>query len=109
MTEYTTMRVPKADWEQAKESKRESETWGEFLQRCSENPPEIREFVESENTDEIAEALKQEIDSLAFNGAVFEDEAERIIEKIEQLNQTVTLEATDKTEIAKEVARELQS
>ena len=47
MTEYKTMRVPKAALEKARESKRETETWGEFLQRCSNEPPEIREFVEA--------------------------------------------------------------
>ena len=52
MTEYKTMRVPKDAWETAQESKRENETWGEFLQRCSKNPPEIREFVESRGSNE---------------------------------------------------------
>ena len=47
MTEYKTMRVPKDAWETAQESKRENETWGEFLQRCSKNPPAVKEFVEA--------------------------------------------------------------
>lgn len=47
MTDYKTLRVPESAWEQARESKRENETWGEFLRRCSDNPPEIREFVEA--------------------------------------------------------------
>jgi len=47
--EYKTMRVPKEAWEVANETKRDGETWGEFLQRCSNNPPEIREFVERSN------------------------------------------------------------
>jgi len=47
--EYKTLRVPEADYEQAKASKKSKETWGEFLQRCSNNPPEIREFVERSN------------------------------------------------------------
>ena len=47
MVEYKTLRVPKPDYEKAKESKEDSETWGEFLQRCSENPPETREFVDA--------------------------------------------------------------
>jgi len=25
----------------------DSETWGEFLQRCSENPPETKEYVDA--------------------------------------------------------------
>ena len=71
MTEYKTMRVPEDDWKAAKESKRENETWGEFLQRCSNNPPEIREFVERSSTqtvdleattiNQIAEAVEQRL------------------------------------------------
>jgi len=49
MTDYKTMRVPEDAYEQAKADKRDEETWGDFLQRCSNNPPEIREFVETEN------------------------------------------------------------
>jgi hypothetical protein len=47
MVEYKTLRVPAPDYEKARESKVESETWGEFLQRCSENPPETKEFVDA--------------------------------------------------------------
>lgn len=45
MTDYKTMRVPAEAWEQAREDKHDEETWGEFLQRCSNNPPEVRKFV----------------------------------------------------------------
>jgi len=45
MVEYKTLRVPEPDLEKARESKHDSETWGEFLQRCSENPPETKEYV----------------------------------------------------------------
>jgi len=47
MVEYKTLRVPEPDYEQARESKHDSETWGEFLQRCSENPPETKEYVDA--------------------------------------------------------------
>jgi len=50
MTEYKTMRVPQEAWEQANDAKQDNETWGEYLQRCAENPPEITEFVEKEST-----------------------------------------------------------
>jgi len=46
-TEYKTLRVPAKDYKQARESKDDSETWGEFLQRCSENPPEPKEYVDA--------------------------------------------------------------
>jgi hypothetical protein len=51
MVEYKTLRVPAPDYEKARESKVESETWGEFLQRCSENPPETREFVDTQGVE----------------------------------------------------------
>jgi len=57
-TDYKTLRVPADDYERAKQSKRDSETWGEFLQRCTDSPPEIREFVEAPERDGVdTEAL----------------------------------------------------
>ena len=47
MVDYKTLRVPAEDYEQARESKDDSETWGEFLRRCSENPPETKEYVDA--------------------------------------------------------------
>lgn len=38
MTEYKTMRVPVEDWQEAREAKAEKETWGEYLQRCADEP-----------------------------------------------------------------------
>ena len=51
MTEYTSIRVTKAAKEAAQESKADSETWNEYLQRCTDNPPEIREFVDAGSLD----------------------------------------------------------
>ena len=45
MTEYTSIRVTVDAKENAEASKRESETWNEYLQRCTDNPPEVREYV----------------------------------------------------------------
>ena len=53
MTEYKTMRVPEEAWEAAKASKKAEETWGEFIQRCSNNPPEIKRFVEESTTNTV--------------------------------------------------------
>ena len=50
-TEYKTLRVPAPAYKKAKENKRDGETWGEYLQRCTDNPPEIREFVEADKID----------------------------------------------------------
>ena len=53
MTEYTSIRVTQEAKENAEASKRDGETWNEYLQRCTDNPPEVREYVD---TDAIATA-----------------------------------------------------
>jgi len=59
VTEYKTLRVPEDAYEVAKDSKQETETWGEFLQRCSENPPETVEYVK---VNELEELLQEQTD-----------------------------------------------
>ena len=51
MTEYTSIRVTVDAKEKAQASKRDGETWNEYLQRCTDNPPEIREFVDAKSLD----------------------------------------------------------
>lgn len=51
-TEYKTLRVPAEEYKTARESKEDSETWGEFLRRCSENPPESVEFIGAEELEQ---------------------------------------------------------
>ena len=51
MTEYTSIRVTQEAKEAAQESKADSETWNEYLQRCTDNPPELKEFVDAESLD----------------------------------------------------------
>ena len=51
MTEYTSIRVTQEAKDAAEASKRDGETWNEYLQRCTDNPPEVREYVD---TDAIA-------------------------------------------------------
>ena len=68
MTEYTSIRVTQEAKDAAESSKRESETWNEYLQRCTDNPPEIREFVEAgdlSNRLERIEAMTQEATNAA--------------------------------------------
>jgi hypothetical protein len=60
MTDYKTLRVPESDYDDAKDAKKDGETWGEYLRRCSENPPEIREFVELK--DELSMAAEPTVD-----------------------------------------------
>jgi len=47
MTNYKTLRIPQDAYDAAREAKRERETWGDFVQRCSQTPPEVREFVDA--------------------------------------------------------------
>ena len=80
MTEYTSIRVTQEAKEAAQESKADSETWNEYLQRCTDNPPEIREFVEAGNLSdrlERIEAMTQE----ATNAA---QSAENAIDKLQR-------------------------
>ena len=51
MTEYTSIRVTQEAKDAAQESKADSETWNEYLQRCTDNPPELKEFVEADKID----------------------------------------------------------
>ena len=48
MTEYTSIRVTQEAKDAAQESKADSETWNEYLQRCTDNPPEVREYVDAD-------------------------------------------------------------
>ena len=80
MTEYTSIRVTQEAKEAAQESKADSETWNEYLQRCTDNPPEIKEFVEAKNLSdrlERIEAMTQE----ATNAA---QSAENAIDKLQR-------------------------
>jgi len=47
MVDYKTIRVPADDYHAAKASKHDSETWGEVVQRCTDEPPTVREFVDA--------------------------------------------------------------
>ena len=49
MTEYTTIRVSKAAKESAQEAKKDGETWNDYLQRCTDTPPSVTEFVPIED------------------------------------------------------------
>ena len=51
MTEYTSIRVTVDAKEAAETSKRDGETWNDYLQRCTDNPPEVREYVDAEAID----------------------------------------------------------
>jgi len=48
MAEYTSIRVTVDAKDAAEQSKRDGETWNDYLQRCTDNPPEVREFVDAD-------------------------------------------------------------
>jgi hypothetical protein len=47
--DYTTIRVTEAAKADAEQSKRDDETWNDYILRCTENPPPVREFVAFED------------------------------------------------------------
>ena len=49
MTDYTTIRVSKEAKESAQEAKRDGETWNDYIQRCTDTPPSVTEFVPVED------------------------------------------------------------
>ena len=96
--DYTAIRVTEAVKDQAQDAKQEGETWDEYVLRCTEHPPEVREFVESTDTDEIVNGLKSELDFLT------KEEAERIAErerkeirKLAERSETQTIKSSVET------------
>ena len=84
MTDYTTIRVSKDAKEAAQEAKRDGETWNEYLQRCTDTPPNVQEFVP------IEEVVGREVPSESVRSG------------------PVELEATEYRKIADEVAGRLR-
>jgi len=101
-----TIRVSETVFETAKARKETNgQTWDEYLKDENRTGPDADDVATeitarlnldaSDAKDEIQEmkdevdALKQEIDSLAFNGAVSDTEAERIIKRIDDLENTL--------------------
>jgi len=77
MTDYTTIRVTKDAMDKAKDAKHDNETWNEYIQRCTEQPPKIQEFVdadESELANAVAAQLQLDLAQLSERTA---DEVER--------------------------------
>jgi len=49
MTDYTTIRVSQAAKAEAQQAKRDNETWNDYIQRCTDEPPTVREFVDADD------------------------------------------------------------
>jgi len=46
---WSTIRVPEKAVNEAREAKLSSETWADYVRRCADTEPEIREFVDVED------------------------------------------------------------
>ncbi|AFH22225.1 hypothetical protein OSG_eHP19_00100 [environmental Halophage eHP-19] len=63
--EWTTIRVPQGAADEARDAKRNSETWGDYLRRCANTNPEVREFVDVQDmledrpTQSVADVLNR--------------------------------------------------
>ena len=80
--DYTAIRVSKASKEQAEAAKRDGETWDDYIRRCTDNPPEVKEFVSAKDV-----AAQSDF---------------------EPSGQTVDLEATTINKIVRQVVEELR-
>jgi phytoene dehydrogenase-like protein len=80
MTEYTSIRVTQAAKEAAEASKRDGETWNEYLQRCTDNPPEVREYVAANGLDDQLDR----IESAAKEATNAAQNAERAAEELQR-------------------------
>lgn len=56
--DYTAIRVSTDAKKEAAEVKRDGETWDDYIRRCTENPPEVREFVDADVGD-VSEQLER--------------------------------------------------
>jgi predicted CopG family antitoxin len=96
MTEHTTIRVTKDAKEAADKAKKENETWNEYIQRCTEQKPEIVEFVEADPC----------MDGYVMDGTV-EKDGETVPNCVpkEEFTQSVEI---DYTELANQTAEEVE-
>ena len=76
MTDYTTIRVSKAAKESAQEAKRDGETWNDYLQRCTDTPPSVTEFVP------IEDVVGREVPSTQIDYVEIESRCKSAIEEV---------------------------
>ena len=76
MTDYTTIRVSKAAKELAQEAKRDGETWNDYLQRCTDTPPSVTEFVP------IEDVVGREVPSAQIDYVEIESRCKSAIEEV---------------------------
>ena len=76
MTDYTTIRVSKAAKELAQEAKRDGETWNDYIQRCTDTPPSVTEFVP------IEDVVGREVPSAQIDYVEIESRCKSAIEEV---------------------------
>jgi len=96
MTDYTTIRVSKEAKEAAQEAKRDGETWNEYLQRCTDTPPNVQEFVP------VEEVVGREVPQSSV-----EQDTDALRHQLER-NYEAIKEATNAAEGAKRTVEELR-
>lgn len=108
MTDYKTLRVPSEEYHDAKESKLSDETWGEFLCRCTENPPRPRRHVAVEDVrDELLGALVEaDFDGMDVDAEVSSVDMPRLVERLDR-NYEAAKEATDSAQSAESAIQEV--
>ena len=112
MTDYTTIRVSKDAKAEAQEAKRDGETWNEYLQRCTETPPNVQEFVP------VEEVVGREVPQSSVDLSDVHTKLDRIdgalgdtVEKALEIGDSrnaVQLEATEYSKIADELEGRLR-
>lgn len=59
--DYTAIRVEPDAKEAAEQAKKDGETWSDYIRRCTENPPKVKEYVEALNGSTVTDDAKREI------------------------------------------------
>ena len=76
MTEYTSIRVTQEAKDAAETSKRDGETWNDYLQRCTDNPPSVTEFVP------VEDVVGREVPSAQIDYVEIESRCKSAIEEV---------------------------
>ena len=76
MTEYTSIRVTQEAKDAAETSKRDGETWNDYLQRCTDNPPSVTEFVP------VEDVVGREVPSAQIDYVEIESRCRSAIEEV---------------------------
>lgn len=115
--DYTTVRIPIDDAEQARKEKDETgETWGEYLRRCAANPPEEREYVAVDEIEARLESLVGTVpagdraprDDVDVDVDVDADAVAAAVAEQVSVPNTVSLDASERQQIAQAVAEALR-